>query len=340
MTANQNRQIVMKQRPEGTPSESDFDIVTAPMPDPGDGEVLVRGLYLSLDPYMRRRMVDVPSYAPPIGIGEMMVGGVVSEVVRSNAPELAPGDIVEGMLGWQEYAAAKPKALRKVDPTIAPISTALGVLGMPGMTAYFGMMDICRPKSGETLVVSAASGAVGAVVGQIGKIHGCRVVGIAGADAKLDYVTRELGFDAGINYKTAGDLDAALAAACSDGVDVYFDNVGGVINDAVMRHINLNARIAICGQIALYNEKPPVLGPRNLWLVLAKRARVQGFLVFDYAKRYPEAATRLAAWIAAGQLKYREDILDGIEAAPRAFIRMLRGENFGKQLVKLAEEAS
>ena len=339
MTANQNRQIVMKQRPEGTPSESDFETVTAPLPDPGDGEVLVQGLYLSLDPYMRRRMVDVPSYAPPIGIGELMVGGVVGEVVRSNAPELAPGDIVEGMLGWQEYAAAKPKALRKVDPTIAPISTALGVLGMPGMTAYFGVTDICQPKSGDTLVVSAASGAVGAVVGQIGKIHGCRVVGIAGSEAKVDYVTRELGFDAGINYKTVDDLDDALAAACPDGVDMYFDNVGGVVNDAVMRHINLRARIAICGQIALYNETPPVLGPRNLWLVLAKRARIQGFLVFDYAKRYPEAATQLAAWIAAGQLKYREDILDGIEAAPRAFIRMLNGENFGKQLVKLADEA-
>jgi hypothetical protein len=300
--------------------------------------VLVRGVYLSLDPYMRGRMNDAPSYAPPVGLGEVMVGGVVGEVMRSEDPGFAPGDVVEGPLGWQEYGVAAAGALHKVDPGLAPISTAVGVLGMPGLTAYFGLTEICRPEAGNTVVVSAAAGAVGAVVGQIAKIKGCRAVGFAGSDAKVAYLTDELGFDAAINYKSAGDLDAALGEACPQGIDVYFDNVGGEVSDAVFRHLGLRARIAICGQISQYNLTEPDLGPRNLRFMLVNRARMEGFLVFDFAQRYGEGRSRLGGWIREGRLKYKEDVVEGLENAPAAFLRLFTGENFGKQLVKLGDE--
>ncbi len=334
---NRNRQIRLANRPAGYPKETDFELVEEPLPEPGDGEVLVRAIYLSLDPYMRGRMNAGPSYAPPVGLGEVMVGGVVGEVTRSNAPDLAPGDIVEGRLGWQEYAVAKGKSLRPIDPDLAPISTALGVLGMPGLTAYFGLLEIGRPEAGETVVVSAAAGAVGAAVGQIAKIRGCRAVGIAGTDAKVDYVTRELGFDAGINYQTTDDLGAALAAACPDGIDVYFDNVGGATTDTVLQQINLRARIVICGQISQYNLEKPELGPRLLRVLLVERARMEGFIIFDYAARYGEGLAELAKWVQAGRLKFREDIVEGLENAPSAFIGLLQGRNFGKQLVKVGD---
>ena len=260
----------------------------------------------------------------------------MGRVVKSRTPDLAVGDIVDGSLGWQEYAVARPGALRKVDPDLAPISTAVGVLGMPGMTAYFGFLDVCEPEVGDTVVVSAASGAVGQVVGQIGKIMGCRVVGTAGTDEKVDFIVNELGFDAGINYKTE-DVDSALAAACPDGIDAYFDNVGGFVTDAVMQQMNVHARVAICGQISQYNLPEPELAPRSLGLLIQKQAKVEGFLVFNFAHRHEHARQRMAEWIRTGQLKYKEDVVDGLERAPEAFIGMMTGENFGKLIVRVGE---
>ncbi len=335
MTGGKNRQIVLAARPAGLPRPSDFRLVETPIPEPGPGEMLVRALYLSLDPYMRGRMSDARSYARPVGIGEVMVGAVVGEVVRSNHPDFAVGDVVEERLGWQEYGISRGREARRIDPSLAPISTALGILGMPGLTAYFGLLEVGQPRPGETVVVSAASGAVGAVVGQIAKIAGCRVVGLAGSKAKVDYLVGELGFDAGIDYKTA-DLDAALAAACPRGIDVYFDNVGGPITEAVSRRVNPFARFAVCGLISQYNLEKPELAPRNERFVLVNRVRVQGFIVSDFYARRDDALRHLAEWVRQGRLKYREDIVDGLENAPAAFVGMLQGKNFGKQLVRLA----
>jgi hypothetical protein len=267
-----------------------------------------------------------------------MEGGTVGEVVRSSHPGFAVGDIVEGRLGWQEYAVSAGKGVRKVDPSAAPISTALGVLGMPGLTAYFGLLEVGQPKPGETVVVSAASGAVGGLVGQIAKLKGCRAVGLAGSDAKVEYITGELGYDAGINYRTAPDLDGALRAACPSGIDVYFDNVGGRIAEAVSRHVNLFARIAVCGLISQYNLTEPELAPRNERFVLVNRVRIQGFIVFDFAARYREGLAQLTDWVRQGKLKYREDIVDGLERAPGALIGLLQGSNFGKVVVRVAPE--
>jgi NADPH-dependent curcumin reductase CurA len=333
-----NRQIMLANRPAGFPSDSDFKLVTAEIPKPKDGECLVQGLYLSVDPYMRGRMRDAPSYAAPVQIGEVMFGGVVGRVVESRYAGLRPGDIAEGLLGWQEYAVAPGTALRKVDPALAPVSTALGVLGMPGLTAYFGLLDIADPQPGETVVVSGAAGAVGSTVGQIAKIRGCRVVGIAGSDEKIRHLVDELGFDAAFNYKTTQDYKAEVKRLCPEGVDVYFDNVGGAITDAVFTLLNLRARVSVCGQIAQYNLEKPDLGPRLLWHLIIKRARAQGFLVLDYADRYQEGLRQVAQWVLAGKIQYRETIVDGIENAPRAFLDMLQGKNIGKQLVRLAPE--
>ncbi|HLI11128.1 MAG TPA: NADP-dependent oxidoreductase [Alphaproteobacteria bacterium] len=332
-----NRRILLASRPKGEPRESDFKLVEAPMPEPQEGELLVRALYLSLDPYMRGRMSDRASYAAPAQIGEVMVGGAVGRVVASRNERFATGDIVEGMLGWQDYAISNGKGLRKIDPALAPISTALGILGMPGLTAYFALLDLGKPKAGETVVVSAASGAVGGIVGQIAKLKGCRTVAIAGSDAKLAYCRDELGYDVGVNYRSARDIPAALKAACPDGIDVYFDNVGGPVTDAVFPLINLRARIVICGQISQYNLEKPEMGPRFLWHLIRTRARIEGFLVFDYADRYKEGLSQLAAWLKEGKLKYREDITAGLENAPRKLIGLLRGENFGKALIKIAD---
>jgi NADPH-dependent curcumin reductase CurA len=333
-----HRQILLAARPVGAPRERDFRLVESPVPTPGPGEILVRAVYLSVDPYMRGRMSAAKSYVPPVAIGDVMEGGVVGEVVRSAHPKFAVGDVVEGRLGWQEYAISNGKGVRKIDPTVAPISTALGVLGMPGLTAYFGLLEVGQPKAGETVVVSAAAGAVGSVVGQIAKIRGCRAVGLAGSAPKVDYLVRELGYDAGINYRTAGDLDAAIAAACPNGVDVYFDNVGGRITDAVSRHVNLFARIAVCGLISQYNLAEPELAPRNERFVLVNRVRIQGFLVFDFAARYREGLAQLTMWLQEGRLAYREDVVDGLERAPEALIGLLEGRNFGKMLVRVSPE--
>jgi NADPH-dependent curcumin reductase CurA len=336
--STQNRQITLAGRPTGFPSESDFKLVTAEMPKPAAGECLIQGLYLSVDPYMRGRMREGPSYAAPVEVGQLMVGGVVGRVIESDFAGLRPGDIVEGYLGWQEYAVAPGKSLRKVDPSLAPISTALGVLGMPGLTAYFGLLDIGDPRPGETVVVSGAAGAVGATAGQIAKIRGCRVVGIAGSDEKIRQIVEELGFDGGCNYKSARNLTAELKHLCPDGVDVYFDNVGGRVTDAVFPLLNVRARVAVCGQISQYNLESAEMGPRLLWHLIVKRAKAQGFLVFDYASRYNEALRQLSEWVKQGKIHYRERIVDGIENAPRAFLEMMQGKNIGKQLVRLSAE--
>ena len=279
-------------------------------------------------------MNEGKSYAPPVQIGEVMVGGTIGRVEASNFPALEAGDIVVANTGWQDYAVAKGAAMHKLDPSEAPITTALGVLGHIGLTAYFGLIDICHPKPGETVVISGAAGAVGSVAGQIAKILGCRVIGIAGTDAKVRYLIDELGFDGAFSYKTTADYGAKIKELCPNGVDVYFDNVGGTISDAVLFHLALHARVSICGQISLYNLERPEAGPRFLPLLIVYRAKVEGFLISDYAPRYAEGLRQLTEWFSAGKLKYQETIEEGLENAPRAFIGMLQGANTGKQLVR------
>jgi NADPH-dependent curcumin reductase CurA len=333
-----NKQIVLAARPTGFPKDSDFKLVESPIPTAADGQILVRSIFVSVDPYMRGRMNDVKSYAPPVPIDGVMGGGAVAKVIQSNNPVFKEGDIVEGMFGWQEYAVSNGQGVRKIDPSLAPISTALGILGMPGLTAYFGLLEIGKPQPGETVVVSGAAGAVGSIVGQIAKIKGCRAVGIAGADDKVTYLTGELGFDAAFNYKTVDDYYERLKELCPKGIDVYFDNVGGAITDAVFRLINTKARISICGQISQYNLEKLETGPRLiLTSLLVKQARAEGFLVFQFADKYPEALGQMARWLKQGKLKYAEDIEHGIANTPRAFMAMLKGRNTGKQLVKIAD---
>lgn len=332
------RQIVLAARPAGFPKESDFKLVETPLPQPKAGEFLVRTIYLSVDPYMRGRMNDRPSYAPPVALGQVMVGEAIGRVVESSNLQFPEGAIVVGPFGWRDAAVSNGNGVRTVDPALAPISTALGVLGGTGFTAYFGLIDICQPEPGETVLVSGAAGAVGSIAGQIAHIKGCRVVGVAGSDEKIRFLKDDLGFDAAFNYKGVSDYLAKLKEICPNGIDVYFDNVGGPLTDAAFGNLNVGARISICGQISQYNAERPEMAPRFLWKLIEKRAKVQGFLVFDYAARYPEAARQLAEWLLAGKLRYRETIASGLENAPRAFIGMLRGENIGKQLVQVSAE--
>ncbi|MCP5265557.1 MAG: NADP-dependent oxidoreductase [Burkholderiaceae bacterium] len=334
------RRVVLARRPPGEPGPDDFRVETVPMPEPGLNQVLVRGIYLSLDPYMRGRMRDSASYAKPVGIDEVMEGGVVGEVVRSNNPGFAVGDIVEERLGWQEYGLSNGHTLRKIDPALAPISTANGILGMPGMTAWFGLYEIGQPKPGETVVVSAASGAVGQTVGQLAKLSGCRVVGIAGGARKCAFVREELGFDACVDYKSEKDLGAALAEACPNGIDVYFDNVGGPVTDAVIPLLNFWARIPLCGQVSGYNADGVETGPRLTMQMVGKRVTQRGFIVSDFAPRFEPARRIMGELVRSGRLRFREDVVDGIENAPGAFIGLLRGENFGKLLVRLGPESA
>jgi NADPH-dependent curcumin reductase CurA len=330
----QNKEIRFASRPAGMPTLENFEIAEAELPQLNDGEVLVRTLYISVDPYLRGRMREGRSYVPPFAVGEVIMSGVVGEVVETRAPAFQSGDIVTGLLGWRLYNVAKALELRKVDPRVAPITTALGVLGMPGLTAYFGLLDIGQPKEGETVVVSGAAGAVGMTVCQIAKIKGCRTVGIAGSDEKNQYLTEELGVDAAINYKHA-DLRQALKAACRNGVDVYFDNVGGEVSDAVLPLLNHGARIVICGQISLYNLDRPDVGPRFQPYLLVNSALMKGFIITEYAARFSEGVVQLAKWLALGKLKYAESIAEGFENTPHAFIGLFRGENLGKQIVKI-----
>lgn len=334
MTGSVNRQILLKSRPEGAPSLDNFELTETPTPEPGDGEVLMRTIYLSLDPYMRGRMNATKSYVAPVAIGQPMVGGTVGEIVRSRNPKYSVGDIVLGNGGWQEYALSDGAGLRKLDPKAAPVSTALGVLGMPGMTAYVGLLEIGRPKPGETVVVAAASGAVGSVVGQIAKIKGCHVVGIVGGTEKCRFVTGELGFDACIDHR-ARDFADQLQAACPKGIDVYFENVGGAVQQTVWPLLNDFARVPVCGLIAQYNLMTPMPGP-DMFSVLRKRLLLRGFIVFDFAAREADFLPDVGEWVRTGRVKYREDIVDGLENAPASFLGMLQGKNFGKMLVRVA----
>jgi len=335
-----NRRIVLAARPSGLPKGSDFRLEEAPIPRPEDGEVLLRIQYLSLDPYMRGRMNDAKSYAKPTAIGEVMEGGTVATVLESRHPDFKPGDTVLSYSGWQSHAVAKPAELRKLNPKEAPVTTALGVLGMPGFTAYVGLRNIGQPKAGETVVVAAATGPVGSAVGQIAKLQGARAIGIAGGKAKCDFALQELGFDLVLDHG-AKDFAAQLAAACPKGIDVYFENVGGHVWDAVFPLLNNFARIPVCGLIAQYNADGdafpgPDRFPVVMRQVLSKRLNLRGFIQFDFAEQRPDFIRDMAQWIRDGRIKYREDIVDGLENAPQAFIGLLQGKNFGKLIVRVA----
>jgi hypothetical protein len=330
----QNKEIRLASRPIGLPTLDNFQFVDAETTAPNDGEVLVRTLYISVDPYLRGRMREGRSYIAPFEVGQVIESGAVGEVMESRSPKLKTGDIVTGMFGWRLYNGAKADGLMKV-PAGIPVTTALGVLGMPGLTAYFGLLDIGQPQPGETVVVSGAAGAVGMTVCQIAKIKGCHVVGVAGSDEKNRYLTDELNVDAAINYKTA-DVRQTLKDACPKGVDIYFDNVGGEVSDAILPLLNHGARIVICGQISFYNMDRPDVGPRPQPYLLINSALMRGFIVTAYAARFSEGATELAGWLAAGKLKYAESVVEGFENTPQAFIGLFTGENLGKQIVKVA----
>ena len=335
---DQNRKFLLAQRPEGKPDDDTFELVEGDVPEPGPGEVLVRTVYLSVDPYMRGRMRDAKSYAEPWEVDEPLEGAVVGEVVESNGGGFDEGDVVTGDLEWADYATAPGSELTAVDPDLAPISTATSVLGMTGRTAFFGTREVAEPTAGDTFVVSGAAGAVGSVAGQLAKMAGARVVGFTGSDEKVAFLEDELGFDAAINYKASDDYGAALAEAAPDGVDSYFDNVGGPITDAVFQHLNLDARVAVCGQISQYNAQEMPTGPRKLGQLIGKRATVEGFLVWDFHARFEQANRRLAKWVQSGELQYRETVTEGLENAPDAFVGLFEGENIGKQLVKVGDE--
>ena len=327
--------ILLASRPQGTPTAETFRFITQDVPAPQSGQVLLKTLYVSVDPYMRGRMSDAKSYIEPFEVGQPIAGGVVAEVVESQNEKLPVGSVVVGNLPWQEYSVADGKGLQQIPRDKAPLSYFLGLLGMPGLTAYFGLLDVCQPKAGETVVVSGAAGAVGMVVGQLAKIHGARVVGTAGTDEKVAYL-KELGFDEAINYKTA-NLPQALAAATPNGIDCYFDNVGGPITDAVYDRLNKHARIALCGQISSYNATEVPIGPRPEIKLLKMSAKLQGFIVSDYLSRWPEGVQQLTQWYSQGKLRFEETITEDFEQIPTAFLGLFTGENTGKAIVKVAE---
>jgi NADPH-dependent curcumin reductase CurA len=331
-----NRQIRLRQRPTGAPDDTTWNITEVPVATPAEGEVLLKVLYVSIDPAMRGWLNDAKSYIPPVQIDEVMRAGTVSQVLESRNPDLQPGDFVVGMLGVQQYAVAKARGLHKVSPMLAPLPRYLGVLGMPGMTAYFGILETGLPQAGETVVVSAAAGAVGAVVGQIAKIKGCYVVGIAGGPEKCRYIKEELHFDDAIDYQNE-NLHSGLKRACPKGVDVFFDNVGGDILDAVLTRLNFRARVVICGAISQYNSSGETKGPKNYLSLLVNRARMEGIVVLDNVARFGEAAREMAGWIAAGKLQAKEHIVEGLDNFPDALMMLFRGENFGKLILKVGD---
>ncbi|MGO8952000.1 MAG: NADP-dependent oxidoreductase [Rhodomicrobium sp.] len=340
MAEGKNRQIVLVSRPQGEPTPGNFKLAEAPIPSIGSRQILLKTKCLSLDPYMRGRMSEAKSYVPPFVIGEPLGGGTVSEVVATHNPKFAVGDVVLAFGGWQDYAVSDGSGLRKLDPAIAPVTAALGVLGMPGLTAYAGLLNIGQPKPGETLAVAAAAGPVGSTVGQIAKIKGCRVVGIAGGQKKVDYLKSELGFDAAVDHRSP-HLKEELRAACPDGIDIYFENVGGAVWDAVFPLLNNFARVPVCGLVASYNATSLPEGPDRsaalMRTILTKRLRLQGFIVYDFAQQTEDFLRDAGGWIREGKLKYREDIVEGLENAPQAFIGLLKGANFGKLLVKVSD---
>lgn len=331
-----NQQITLNSRPDGWVTEDNFKLVEGKIPEIGDGEILVRNLYMSVDPYMRARMNDVKSYVPPFQIGEVLEAGAVGEVVASQNPKFKEGDVVVGMFGWENYSKSDGEGVLTVERGAVPLSYYLGVLGMPGMTAYAGLVGVANLQAGETVFVSAASGAVGSVVGQIAKIMGCEVVGCAGSDDKVDFLVKELGFDRAFNYKTCGSIAKTIAELCPKGIDVNFENVGGEIMEAALWNMRNFGRIALCGMISDYNNKDMTPGPRGMGIIIQRRLKIQGFIVFDNPKLNMEFAQKASGWLAEGKLKYRETVAEGLENAPAAFIGMLKGENFGKQIVKIA----
>ncbi|MDN3657398.1 NADP-dependent oxidoreductase [Ferruginibacter paludis] len=328
------KQIVLARRPKGLPVAADFRTENITLPALQEGEVLLKGLYYSVDPYMRGRMNDVKSYSPPFQIDAPIAGGVVASVVESKSANFTTGDLVTGFLPWRTEIVASEKLISKIDTTLAPASYYIGILGMTGLTAYFGLMHIGKPKPGETVVVSGAAGAVGVVVGQLAKIAGCRVVGIAGSDEKIKLLKDEFGFDEAINYKTTTDMEKAIAAACPGGVDIYFDNVGGTISDAVIANINFHARIPLCGQISTYNSTEVPTGPRLQSMLLTRSVLMQGFIINDFQSEFAEGIQHLAQWVKEGKLKFTETIIHGFDSLPTALLGLFKGENTGKMIVK------
>ena len=333
-----NRVLTLAARPVGFPKESDFNLIEEPTPKPADGQLLIKTRFVSVDPYMRGRMNEQRSYAEPFEIGKPIYGGAVGEIVESNNDRFPVGGFVHGMWGWQDYHVSDGSDVYPVDPDLAPIQTAISVLGLTGMTAYFGFLEICKPKPGDCAFVSGAAGAVGQIVGQIAKIKGCSpVVGSCGSDEKVEFLVNEFGYDAAFNYKTDTDYPAKVHELCPDGVDCYFDNVGGVLTDAVFANLASFARVSICGNISQYNLEKPEMGPRTSYMaLLVHQVSAQGFLVPQFGAQFPQGIQQMAQWIKEGKITYREDIMDGLENTPKAFIRMLKGENKGKQLVKVS----
>lgn len=332
-----NRKILLNERPEGMPDKHTFTFTEEETGEPGENQVLIRTIYASVDPYMRGRMENVESYVEPYQLQEVIAGGVVGEVVESKSAAYEKGDIVLGSYGWQTHYIAEESEIRKIDASIAPMSAHLGILGMTGLTAYFGLLKIGKPQAGETVVVSGAAGAVGSTVGQIAKIQGARVVGIAGTDEKCDYLKNELHFDATINYQETDNLEQALKDACPDKVDVYYDNVGGEISDAVLTQLNRKARVVVCGAISAYNLTKPDVGPRVQSILIKKSASMEGFTVGDFSGSFKEGAEQMAKWLAAGQLTYRETIREGFDSIPDVFLSLFSGDNIGKLVVKVSE---
>lgn len=332
-----NKTILLHKRPQGKPTLADFKTVDEEIPTAKEGELLLKTVYVSVDPYLRGRMNDAKSYIPPFALNKPIQSGVIAEVLDSHLPDFKKGDFVSGMLAWKEFQTSTGKGLNKVDPSLAKLSSYLGILGMTGLTAYLGLMEIGKPEEGETLVVSGAAGAVGSVVGQIGKLSGCKVVGITGNDEKVELLTSTFQIDHAINYKTSPDLKKAIKDACPEGVDIYFDNVGGVISDAVLAHINKFARLPVCGAISLYNETEVPMGPRLQPILLTKSATMRGFIIGDFASKFPSATRQLAAWLQEGKLQFSETIVDGFDNIPQAFLDLFEGKNKGKMVVKVGE---
>ncbi len=338
MSKTVSTEIHLKRRPDGIPKENDFELVDVPIPDPAEGEILVRNIYMSVDPYMRGRMTESESYVPPFQLGEPMSGGCVGRVVESNNDSFQVGDYVLGNLGWREYFTSSGNSLLPIDPSIAPIQTFLGTVGMPGMTAYVGLLDIGQPKEGETVFVSAAAGAVGSVACQIAKLKGCHVVGSAGSSEKIEWLLDEAGIDAGFNYKEVGRISPELKKLCPDGIDIYFENVGGEHLEAALQLMNNDGRVVMCGSISNYNDQKPPPGPRNLGFVVTKRLTLKGYIISDHYDQLLQFYSDMKTWIAAGEMKWRETILEGIENAPKAFIGLFKGDNIGKMLVRIGPD--
>ena len=338
MSAAINRHYVLASRPAGLPTPEEVPMREAPCPSPGEGEVLIKVLYLSLDPAIRGWMSDEPNYIEPIPVGGKVWAGGIGRVIESRSPDFEVGDYATGMLAWEEYHCASADTVSKIDPMGAPLTTFLSVLGATGLTAYFGLLDVGEPKPGQTLLVSGAAGAVGSIVGQIGKIKGCRVVGIAGGEEKCRWIAEDCGFDEVIDYKASPDLAAAIAEKCPEGVDIYWENVGGDMLDAVLLNLAQNARIIFCGWIATYNDEEKRPGPKNLWQLLAKSARMEGFVVKDYVDQFPEGIMELAGWLQEGKLQYKEHVVEGLENALDAFHMLFDGRNTGKLIVKVADD--